>query len=276
MMAVGMASLGAADGTGRAVEIIAHRGECGLAPENTLAAFNLAWQRGADAVELDVHLTVDGHLIVCHDADTQRTTGRKLLIPKSTLAELRALDAGRGKGSRWSGQKLPLLEEVLATIPDHRRLFVEVKSGPETVPALKKAVTASGKRPEQVVFISFHAPVIAAVKKTMPEHRAYLLRDFHEDKHTGRWSPTLPEMIAAARAVEADGVAVMAKPPLDAPFIEGLRKAGLEVYAWTVDSPEQARKLVKDGVLGIITNRASWLREQLQGGQGKASAVPRQ
>ena len=104
------------------------------APENTLAAFNLAWKQGADAVEIDCHLTADGHLIVCHDGDTQRTTGRKLVIRQSTLAQLRELDAGAWKGARWAGQKLPTLAEVLDTIPENRRLLVEVKVGPEAVP----------------------------------------------------------------------------------------------------------------------------------------------
>ena len=85
--------------------IIAHRGESRLAPENTLAAINLAWQRGADAVEIDCHLTADGHLIVCHDDNTRRTAGRKLVIRQSTLAQLRELDAGAWKGVRWGGPK---------------------------------------------------------------------------------------------------------------------------------------------------------------------------
>ena len=100
IVAIGTISIGAATRPSRPPEIIAHRGESWLAPENTLAAFNLAWKRGADAVELDVHLTADGHLIVCHDDNTERTTGRKLVIRQSTLAELRTLDAGAWKGAR--------------------------------------------------------------------------------------------------------------------------------------------------------------------------------
>ena len=111
-------------------EIIAHRGESSLAPENTLAAVQLAWAGDADAVEIDVRLTADGHLVVCHDADTERTTGQKLVVGECTLAELRALDAGAWKGAEWAGQKIPLLAEILDTIPENKRLFVEVKVGP--------------------------------------------------------------------------------------------------------------------------------------------------
>jgi glycerophosphoryl diester phosphodiesterase len=263
--AIGMSLVGAAVRADRLPEIIAHRGESSLAPENTLAAFHLAWQRGADAVELDVHLTADGHLAVCHDHDTQRTTGRKLVIRRSTLAELRALDAGAWKGAQWAGQKIPTLAEVLDTIPEKRRLFVEVKSGPETVPALQKAVAASGRRPEQIVFISFHPPVIAEVKRRMPEHQALLLVSLRPDKSTGRRSPTVEEVIAEAKQVHADGVGLSDDPSLDGPFVEKLRQAGLDLEVWTVDSPEAARRLIALGVRGITTNRAGWLKEHLAG-----------
>src|SRR5262245_45356940 len=73
---------------------VAHRGESADAPENTMAAFRLAWERNVDAIELDVHLTRDGKLIVSHDADTKRTTGTNKVIVQSTLDELRPLDAG--------------------------------------------------------------------------------------------------------------------------------------------------------------------------------------
>jgi glycerophosphoryl diester phosphodiesterase len=96
----------AAGDRARAVEIIAHRGESADAPENTLAAFRLAWERRVTAIELDVHLTKDDRLVVCHDADTKRTTGETLTIAKSTLADLRTLDAGRWKGERWTGGRL--------------------------------------------------------------------------------------------------------------------------------------------------------------------------
>ena len=183
------------------------------------------------------------------------------------MAELRELDAGAWKGAQWVGQKLPTLAEVLDTIPENRRLFVEIKVGPEAAPALKKTVEASGKRADQIVFISFNAPAIAEVKRLMPQHRAFLLIDLRPDQRTGRRSPTVEEVIAAARRVKADGVDLSADPSLDRPFVEKLRQAGLEVYVWTVDSPEVARRLIGFGVAGITTNRAGWMKAQLAGGK---------
>src|SRR3954471_10535808 len=139
--------------TSTPVEFISHRGESADAPENTLAAFKLAWERKVGAIELDVHLARDGTLVVCHDPDTKRTTGVPRRIKDSHWDELKGLDAGRWKGPAWAGEKLPTLGEALATIPDGARCFIEVKVGPEAVPALVEAVRASGKKPEQLAVI---------------------------------------------------------------------------------------------------------------------------
>jgi glycerophosphoryl diester phosphodiesterase len=241
-------------------QIIAHRGESSLAPENTMAAVELAWKRNADAVEIDVHLTADGHLVVCHDNNTQRTAGKKMVIANSTLAELRTLNMGTWNAKE---QPIPLLTEVLNTIPDNKRLFVEVKVGPEAVPVLKKDFEASHKRVEQLVVLAFQPAVIVEMKRSMPGHRAFLEVGLHQNKETKRWAPTLDEVIARARAAKADGVDIRAAEPLDQLFVEKLHQAGLEVYAWTVDSPQVAARLFKFGVAGVTTNRAGWLREQL-------------
>src|SRR5688572_23716502 len=84
-----------------AVEIVAHRGESADAPENTLAAFKLAWERGVRAVELDVHLTKDDRLVVIHDADTKRTAGEKHVVKESLMEDLRQFDVGKWKNPRW-------------------------------------------------------------------------------------------------------------------------------------------------------------------------------
>ena len=106
----------------------------------------------------------------------------------------------------------------------------------------------------------------------MPQHRALLLLDIRPDIRKGRRTPTVGEVIAAAREVKADGVDLSSDPLLERPFVEKLRQAGLEVYVWTVDSPEDARRLIGFGVAGIATNRAGWMKEQLA--KGKASFAP--
>src|SRR5262245_49380181 len=118
-------------------ELVAHRGASAAAPENTVAAFRVAWQEGADAIESDWRLTSDGRILGLHDASVDRTTDGKGALASLTFEEARKLDAGGWKGERWRGEKLPTLAEMLKVVPSGKRTFVEVKVGPEIVPQLK-------------------------------------------------------------------------------------------------------------------------------------------
>lgn len=120
------------------VEIIAHRGASFDAPENTLAAIELAWHQQADAVEIDVRLTADAEIVVIHDETTARHGGRDTPVCEESLTELRQIDVGRWKGSQWAGERIPTLAEVLETVPDGKRLFVEIKCRAEIVAALSR------------------------------------------------------------------------------------------------------------------------------------------
>lgn len=246
------------------VEWIAHRGESADAPENTMAAFRLAWERNVAAIELDVHLSKDGALVVSHDPNTKRTTGVSKEIKESTLEELRNLDAGRWKDTKWDGERMPTLEDVLPTIPEGSRCFIEIKVGPEAVPALVKAVQASRKRPEQLAIISFQAEAVAEAKRKLPQIKAYYLASFRKDQTTGEWQPGLDELIAKAKSIRADGLDLSYKGPLDRDQVRRIKAAGLEVYTWTVDDPADARRLIEAGVDGVTSNKAAWLKDQLE------------
>src|SRR5688572_13467983 len=101
--------------TAAAVEIIAHRGASDDAPENSLSAMKLAWEQGADAIELDLWLSRDGKLIVFHDSNTKRIAGVERKISDYTLEEAAQLDVGKWKSPKFAGEKLPSLESILAT-----------------------------------------------------------------------------------------------------------------------------------------------------------------
>jgi glycerophosphoryl diester phosphodiesterase len=271
--ALGVCLSVAAGPSGKRVEWVAHRGESHDAPENTMASVRLAWERGADAVEFDVHLTRDGRLAVSHDANLKRVTGQDLAIVNATLGELRKADVGKWKDPRFAGERMPTIEEVLATIPadPHKRLFCEIKVGPEAVPAFVEAFRKSGKPASQVVVISFKADTLAEVKKQLPELKTYYLSDFKQDKQTKQWSPDAEEILATAKRIKAGGVNLSDKAPFDAALVKAARAAGMAVYAWTVDDPAAARRLIDLGVDGITTNRAQWLRRQVEGGAGKSA-----
>lgn len=265
MVAMMMVLLGLALGSANSgdVEWIAHRGESADAPENTMAAFRLAWERKVPTIELDIHQAKDGSLIVIHDADTERVTGKKLVVKESTLEELRELDAGRWKGAEWAGEKLPVLAEVLETIPEGSRCFVEIKVGPEIVPELVKVIQESGKKPEQLAFISFNAKSLALIKEKLPEIPTYYLSSFRQDKETKVWSPTVEELIAKAKEIKADGLDLSYRGPIDREFVQKAKDAGLEFYVWTVNELDDARRFIEAGVDGITTDKGDWLRREL-------------
>ena len=103
------------------VEIVAHRGASYDAPENTVAAIKLAWEQKADAAEFDVFLSKDGKIVVMHDKDTKRIAGVDRKVVDQTLAELRKLDVGRWKDAKFAGEKMPTLDEMLATVPEGKQ-----------------------------------------------------------------------------------------------------------------------------------------------------------
>lgn len=249
--------------TAYATEIVAHRGASKDAPENTLAALRLGWEQKADACELDCYLTKDGQIAVIHDATTKRTAGKDARVVEQTLAELRELDAGIWKGPQWKGEKIPTLREALDIIPNGRQLFIEVKCGPEILPELQKVITASGKKPEQLVIIAFDFEVVKQARERMPQIDAYYLRSYKKDKETG----ALPDPIALlrkAKDAKLTGLDLDFKFPIDKAYIEKAKAEGLKIQVWTVDDPAVARRLATAGVQGITTNRPAFLREQLK------------
>jgi len=250
-----------------AVDLVAHRGASHDAPENTLAAEKLAWRQRADAVETDIQLTKDGRLIVCHDKTTKRTAGRDAAIADLTLAELRALDAGRWKAPQFAGEKLPTLDEQIALIPAGKRMFVEIKIGPEILPELERCLQRTGASEQNITFISFVYESLQEVRKRLPAYRTQYLVGYRKPdaKNPGaKPAPTLDVIIAQARAAGLTGLDLQSTWPLTAADTKKIRDAGLELHVWTVDDPAVAQHWIELGAASITTNRPGWLREQLK------------
>ncbi|MDP3072071.1 MAG: glycerophosphodiester phosphodiesterase [Opitutaceae bacterium] len=248
-----------------APEFVAHRGASHDAPENTVAAAKLAWAQGADAVELDIWLSKDGEAVVIHDATTKRTAGKDASVVTQTLAELRQLDAGGWKNPKFAGEKIPTLDELLATLPREpgKRIFIEIKTGPEIVPAMVAAIRRAGLSPKQTVIISFKYDSLVASKKALPDYAAlWLLGKPSTDPK--KKSLTLDEVIRDCRAAQLDGLDLNHGWPLDAAAVKKIRAANLQLHVWTVDDVAIARHWTALGVDSITTNRPGWLREQLR------------
>jgi glycerophosphoryl diester phosphodiesterase len=234
--------------------IIAHRGASHEAPENTLAAVNLAWEKGADAVEVDVHLSRDLEIMVIHDKDTRRTTGEKHVVKVTGSDVLRSLDAGRIKNERFAGEQIPFLEEVLNTIPPGKKLFVEIKSD-ERIISYLEAVVKSHEKSTQVVLIGFDFKTMEKAKKRMPDLPVFWL-------HSSATGGYRHSHIERAKAAGLDGLNFHYRG-LRKGYIDSVHAAGMEMYTWTVDDPQVALRLIKSGIDGITTNRPGWLRENL-------------
>ena len=246
----------------QAVEIVAHRGASFDAPENTLAAVNLAWQQQTDAVEVDVYLSADRQIVVVHDKTLKRYGGPDKPIAKMTYAELQKHEVGSWKDEKWKGEPIPLLSEVLETVPEGKRLFIEIKCGVEIVPHLVTVLKAAGLPPEQTAIICFSSNVISAAAKQLPEIKRYWLASLKAHEVTGKVRPTVEELIATAHQIDSDGLDLGGTVAvIDEAYVARLNEESLPLYVWTINSPKEAHRLSAIGVKGITTDRPALLRQ---------------
>lgn len=234
---------------------IAHRGASFLAPENTVAAAKLAWELGADAVEVDVHLSKDNRVMVIHDKDTKRTCSEKtnLTIAKTPSILLRDLDAGSWKDDAFKGEKIPFLSEIIETVPPGKNLVIEIKdNNPDIISALEKCIDKT-KKIDQVVFISFGWKTILAAHKAFPGNKCYWLSAL---------KPGLKKRMEQAAKEKLTGINLK-HSIINEEIMALANELNLEVLSWTVDEPEEAQRLSDIGVTAITTNRPKWLKEQM-------------
>lgn len=243
-----------------ATEILGHRGASFDAPENTLVSAKLAYAQGADSVECDIYLTKDGKLAVIHDVSTKRTTGVEGNVEKMTMAEIKALDAGSWKSAKYAGEKVPTLDELLAVVPEGKRLVVEIKGGASLVPELKASLERAGKKSDQIDIICFNLKTLQAAKKAMPQYAALWLIGYKKDKD-GNF-PDLDKSIADCKAAGFEGLNLSKDWPIDAAFVKKVHDAGLKLYTWTVNDAVLARKHADAGVDAIGTDKPAVLKAE--------------
>ncbi len=233
--------------------IVAHRGASKDAPENTLEAFRLAWLQNADAIEGDFRLTKDGQIVCMHDEDTSRTCGEKMIVSESTYSELSSLDASF-QFDNIPSQSVPLLSDVFKTVPDNKGVYIEVKCGPEIVPALITAIINSNLTKEQISIIAFDASVIKALKSVAPDIKANLLYDVASPVDSN-------ELLDCLKNIKADGLG--SNNMNSKKLIDTIIQSGFKYHSWTVDDSKTAKKLLEWGASSIATNRPGYLRQQL-------------
>lgn len=228
--------------------VIAHRGSSGRRPENTLPAYALALEHDADMIEIDLHRTRDGVLVVTHDEELAGLGGRGE-IADASLAEIRALDAG-------GGERVPTLDEVLDRFGDQIPFNLEIKraTAHDYAGIEEQALHAVVRRGllERTLFSSFFDPVLARLRALSGEARIGLL--------LSRKLPHRALERAAALGAEAiNPEAVVATPEL----VAKAHAAGLDVHVFTVDAEPELRRFLAIGVDGIFTNHPDRLRRML-------------
>lgn len=228
--------------------IIAHRGASAHAPENTLAAFKLALEQGADGVELDAKLTSDGQIVVIHDQTVDRTTGAHGVVRTMTLAQLKALDAGSFFAPAFAGEPIPTLEEVFLAVGAQTLINVEITNYTSVWDALPDRICDLVMRlglQEHIIFSSFHPLNLMRVKRRLPDVPVAILT----------------EPGAAGRLLRG-GLGRLVAPEFVHPHYSDVdeetlardHRRGRRVNAWTVDQPEDIRRLLRIGIDGIITD----------------------
>ena len=241
---------------------IAHRGGGGEAPENTLAAFELALRQGAEGIELDVHLSSDGVPVVIHDPRLSRTTSGIGWVSEHRANALRRLDAGSWFNRRFPekarhgyvGAKIPLLSEVLAWVRQYKILaFVEIKGGRNAYPGIEAKVLdeieCAGVQ-RLATIISFDLTTLRRVREL--DRRISLGLDVSQS------------LLAIRRVKSLAGSALLAHWAIASPgFIRRAHAHSIRVFTWTVDQPARMERSIADGVDGIITNYPTRLAEVL-------------
>ena len=246
------------------VEVIAHRGSSGAAPENTLAAVRLALRHRADVVENDIQRTSDGELVIVHDTTLTRTTDVEEVFPDRapwnvadfTLAEIKRLDAGSWFDPSFAGERVPTLREWVRAVGGRAGMLLEPKA-PALYPGididLDKELRSmprfrSALRRDEVVVQSFDHAWLRGYKDLAPDVPVGLLFGARPSPAQVAEAATWAEQVNPALAVAGEAT------------ITQVHQAGMEIHVWTVNTGQDMRRTARWGVDGIITNYPQVLR----------------
>jgi glycerophosphoryl diester phosphodiesterase len=234
--------------------VFGHRGASAYTPMNTLPAFELAVQQGADGVELDVHLSGDGQLIVMHDFTVDHTTDGSGLAKSMTLAELKQLDAGYKFGEQFRGTRIPTLDEVFAAVGGKYLINVEIKSITEETDGVEQATADCIQRhglTSSVLVSSFNPLALQRFRAIQP---GVAIGYLYAPGYT-----FFPEVMESLPHEALHPY----HESIDSALVERARRTGQIINTWTVNEPAQAVNLRDLGVQGIITDKPDIIRKAL-------------
>lgn len=255
---------------GKRPRIMAHRGASGEAPENTIPAFDLAVEQAADILEMDVHLTRDGYVVVAHDPTVDRVTDGHGAIADMTLAQLQALDAGyrfTADGGttypfRGTGVQVPTLAQVLARYPQ-MPLNIEIKAHSEVLVRKTRALLEEHGRlgDKSVVLAAFDHGLIEIIRRIAPEvETCFSVKEIRQ--FLVRTWLNVPRFRSIGRAFQVPVRRSLLRI-VTARFVRVAQAAGFEVHPWTIDDEAEMHRLLDLGVDGLFTNHPALARQVL-------------
>ncbi|WP_303852301.1 glycerophosphodiester phosphodiesterase family protein [Seleniivibrio woodruffii] len=233
------------------MKIIAHRGASFLAPENTISAFRMGIEEGADGIELDVRLTSDGRIIALHDVTTARTSDKLFRADETPFRLIETCDAGSWKSSKFLGERIPSLDAVLDFMPENRDIFIEIKCGTEIIPFLSELLRTYHRHADNVVIFGFGYDVAAEAKRLLPEYKTLWIGEFgYNIQIEDEMYDHAEKMV---RRANLDGFSTRA----DSVHVPVMRERlkDLHLNVWTVDDPAEALFYQETGVDSLTTNR---------------------
>jgi len=228
--------------------IFAHRGASSYAPENTLAAFDLAYRQKAEAIELDAKLSADEQVVVIHDQTVDRTTQGRGRVKEMSLAALKELDAGSHFDVAFKGEPIPSLDEVFAAFGQLLFINVELTNYASLMDALPDKVAELVKRHKlsrRVMFSSFNPIALLRIHRLLPETPVGLLA---LPGNNGSWARSWPGRIVPYQALHP------ALSDVTATLVGNCHQRGKRVFVWTVNQVEDMRRLIEMNVDGIFTD----------------------
>jgi glycerophosphoryl diester phosphodiesterase len=246
-------------------QLIAHRGSSHTAPENTLAAFRLALEEGADGIEGDFFLSADGEVVALHDRTTKRTAGVDLDVRETAWARLAELDVGAWKHARYRGERIPRLAEILDVLPPDKWFFIEIKDSLRIVEPIRRILAEKKPNPQRVVLISFDADVIRECRKRMPEYQAHWISALKDVNKPGMEEKYFGELEASS----GQGLQFNATAPVRREWLRKVKESGYLLTSWTVNEVRLAERMIGHGVDFITTDRPGGLRGELAARSGR-------
>lgn len=231
---------------------IAHRGASGIAPENTLAAFDKAIEIGVDAVELDLHGTSDDEIVAIHDTSLDRTTDMCGLINQTTLADIKQADAGMWFHPQFKGETIPTLDEALNCIAGRAIAVLEIKDSSITQSVVQKIKKMSLL--EQCVIITFNISDLYAVRAIEPcIPTGWLIGSNNGDTDSIQLCQKLCSL--GSSLLNANHLLITEE------FAYEVRRRGISLWTWTVDDIAEMQQLRDIGVQGITSNHPEYFHQ---------------